>query len=150
MAIPKKILSRDLMGQKVLTAREIISDAAVWVPAGSEFQVQNVANSFTLRSGPCPCCGVTIRLDRVSRNQACLPGDPEAPYPDHVAFWQPRDAQNDYLWTQCSNCGFRVEAQKAVVTGRSSTDYVRPVYRHCPDCGKRMAVQNYAGDVVLK
>lgn len=149
MAIPKKILSRDLMGQKILTAREIISDAAVWVPAGSEFQVQDVANGFTLRSDPCPCCGVKIRLDRVSRDQTFLASDPDAPYLDCVAFWLPRDAQNDYLWTECSNCHFQVEAQKAVTTGYSSTDYVRPVYRYCPSCGKRMAVRNAAGQVIL-
>mgnify|MGYP007037159554 CR=1 FL=1 len=56
------------------------------------------------------------------------------------AYWRHRGAHKDFLWCECSNCGFRVEAYKAVSTGRSSTDYVGVKYKYCPMCGKEMRV----------
>ena len=57
-----------------------------------------------------------------------------------MAYWKPRAEFNDYLWAECSNCGFRVEAYKAVYTGISSTDYTSVKYKFCPMCGKSMRV----------
>lgn len=57
-----------------------------------------------------------------------------------VAKWKHRAANNDFLWCECSNCGFRVENYVAVVCGKSSTDYVDVKYKFCPMCGKPMGV----------
>lgn len=51
-----------------------------------------------------------------------------------------RAEHNDYLWAECSNCGFRVENYKAVKTGRSSTEYTNPIWKYCPKCGAEMSV----------
>jgi ribosomal protein L33 len=56
------------------------------------------------------------------------------------ARWTHRGAYNDFIWAECSNCGFRVENYKAVKTGRSDTDYVEAKYKFCPMCGKSMGV----------
>ena len=58
----------------------------------------------------------------------------------NIAYWENRSKHNDYLWAECSNCGFRVEVYKAVKQGRSSTDYERVIYKFCPICGKEMRV----------
>lgn len=56
------------------------------------------------------------------------------------AKWKHRGAYNDFIWAECSNCGFRVENYKAVKTGHSDTDYVEVKYKFCPMCGKPMEV----------
>ena len=56
------------------------------------------------------------------------------------AKWKNRAEHNDYLWAECSNCGFRVENYKAVKTGRSSTEYTNPIWKYCPKCGAEMSV----------
>lgn len=56
------------------------------------------------------------------------------------ARWKNRTEYNDYLWAECSNCGFRIENYKAVVTGRSSTEYTKPIWKYCPKCGSEMSV----------
>jgi hypothetical protein len=58
----------------------------------------------------------------------------------NYAFWRHRGAHNDYLWAECSNCGFRVEAYKAVISEGSDTNYVGVKYKFCPMCGKEMKV----------
>jgi hypothetical protein len=55
-------------------------------------------------------------------------------------LWRSRAYYNDYLWVECSNCDFRVEATTAVITGKSSTDFVGVKYKYCPNCGKPMEV----------
>ena len=57
-----------------------------------------------------------------------------------IAYWRHRGAHNDFLWCECSNCGFRIEAYIAVKAGKSSTDYTDVKYRFCPMCGKEMRV----------
>ena len=59
---------------------------------------------------------------------------------DSFAYWRHRGANNDFIWCECSNCGFRVEAYYAVKLGTSSTDYVDVKYKFCPICGKEMRV----------
>ena len=54
------------------------------------------------------------------------------------AHWKTREEHNDYLWVECSNCGFRVENYKAVKTGMSSTDIVGNKWNGCPVCCARM------------
>jgi hypothetical protein len=56
------------------------------------------------------------------------------------AFWRHRSAYNDFIWCECSNCGFRVEAYKAVVSEDRDTNYVDVKYKYCPICGKEMRV----------
>ena len=60
--------------------------------------------------------------------------------PTVTARWKHRAEHNDFLWAECSNCGFRVEAYKAVKAGKSSTDYTEVKYNFCPNCGKPMEV----------
>ena len=55
-----------------------------------------------------------------------------------VAKWKTREDKNDYLWVECSNCGFRVENYNAVTTGRSSTHVVGYKWKACPKCGAHM------------
>lgn len=55
-----------------------------------------------------------------------------------IAQWKTREAYNDYLWVECSNCGFRVENYLAVETGRSSTDVVGYRWHACPKCTAKM------------
>lgn len=56
------------------------------------------------------------------------------------AFWRHRGADNDFLWVECSNCGFRVENYKAVVFDGSDTKFKDVKYKFCPICGKEMRV----------
>lgn len=151
MPIPNKIRSRDLAGKRlVLSSRIRTGDCAVDVPTGTELVVTDVAGGFALSSErPCPACGVSVRLDRVPRIRTYLPDDPDAPAPEHVAFWNSRKELNDHTWCQCSNCGFMIENYVAVKQGISSDDYIGVEWPYCPKCGKRMAIRNAAGKVVL-
>lgn len=56
------------------------------------------------------------------------------------AIWKNRKHAGDYLWAECSMCGFRVENYKAVTIGRSSDNYVGVAYKYCPKCGSKMGV----------
>lgn len=58
----------------------------------------------------------------------------------NYAFWRHRGAHNDFLWVECSNCGFRVENYKAVVFDGSDTKFKDVKYKFCPMCGKEMRV----------
>ena len=58
----------------------------------------------------------------------------------NYAFWQHRGAHNDYIWAECSNCGFREENWKVAKLGKSDTDYVGVKWNYCPNCGKEMRV----------
>lgn len=58
----------------------------------------------------------------------------------NIAYWRHRAKYNDYIWCECSNCGFRVENYKAVVMNKSDTDYKEVKYKFCPMCGKEMHV----------
>ena len=88
----------------------------------------------------CPNALCTLPLYTGKCSDECLKryrGEVNTKY----AYWDSRSKHNDYLWAECSNCGFRVEAYKAVKQGRSSTDYERVVYKFCPICGKEMRVR---------
>lgn len=58
-----------------------------------------------------------------------------------TGHWKTREAYNDYLWVECSNCGFRVENYTAVRTGMSSTDIVEVKWHYCPKCGIPMVLK---------
>ena len=58
----------------------------------------------------------------------------------NYAFWCHRGAHNDFLWVECSNCGFHVENYKAVVFDGSDTKFKDVKYKFCPICGKEMKV----------
>ena len=57
-----------------------------------------------------------------------------------TARWKHRAEHNDFIWAECSNCGFREEAWKVVHIGRSDREYVGVKYKFCPMCGKPMGV----------
>lgn len=57
-----------------------------------------------------------------------------------TARWKNRAEHNDFLWAECSNCGFCIENYKAVKVSASSTKYEDVIYRFCPMCGKLMEV----------
>lgn len=59
-----------------------------------------------------------------------------------TAHWMTREHKNDYLWVECSNCGFRVESYKAVNVGKSSTDIVGYKYHSCPKCTAKMVMED--------
>lgn len=59
---------------------------------------------------------------------------------ENNAYWKNRAYRNDFIWAECSNCGFIVENYKAVKLGKSSSDYVGVKYKFCPICGKEMRV----------
>ena len=54
------------------------------------------------------------------------------------AYWKTREHHNDYLWVECSNCGFRVENYVAVKLGISSTDVIGNKWNGCPICLAKM------------
>lgn len=56
------------------------------------------------------------------------------------AKWESRAEYSDYLWAQCSECGFQTESYNAVETGRSSAEYVAVKWHYCPKCGAEMSV----------
>lgn len=58
-----------------------------------------------------------------------------------IAYWDHRGAHNDFLWVECSNCGFRVENYKAVVLDGSDTKFKDVKYKFCPICGREMRVR---------
>ena len=57
------------------------------------------------------------------------------------AYWQHRGKHNDYIWAECSNCGFREENWKVVEMGASDTDYIAVKLPYCPECGSHMNVR---------
>ena len=59
-----------------------------------------------------------------------------------IAQWKTREKHNDYLWVECSNCGFRVENYRAVETGISSTDVIGYKWHACPKCTAKMIMRN--------
>lgn len=151
MPIPMKMRSRDMVGKKITTAERISTEyCGVDVPAGTVLAVEKSGRGFTLGSPePCPCCGVSVRLDFIARRRTFLPDDPDAPPLESAAFWENRADRNDHTWCQCSNCGFLVENYRAVKQGISSNDYVGVLWKFCPKCGKRMAIRNASGKAVL-
>lgn len=80
------------------------------------------------------CSRVCFELKKKYKDMHSSYNDP------NIAYWQTRAQFNDFLWTECSNCKFKVEAYKAVKQGRSSTDYERVIYNFCPICGREMRV----------
>lgn len=58
-----------------------------------------------------------------------------------IAQWKTREAKNDYLWVECSNCGFWVENYKAVELGVSSTDVIGYKWHACPKCTAKMIME---------
>lgn len=52
--------------------------------------------------------------------------------------WKSREKYNDYLWAECSECGFCQENYKVVEIGNSSCDYVGVKWNFCPNCGADM------------
>ena len=151
MPIPRKIRSRDLAGARVKTAERIrTAKCAVEIPKGTELTVKGAGRGFMLESPePCPCCGISIRLDGIPRDQVFTASGPDAPTLESIAFWENRAEHNDHTWCSCSNCKFTVENYKAVKQGISSDDYVGVRWTFCPKCGKRMAIRNASGKVVL-
>lgn len=65
--------------------------------------------------------------------------------PDLVkpAYWKTREACNDYIWVECSNCGFRVENFRAVHLGKSSTDIIGYKWHACPSCTAKMILDRF-------
>ena len=59
---------------------------------------------------------------------------------DSFTYWEHRAKHNDYLWVECSNCGFTVENYKAVVLDKCDTKFSEVIYKFCPMCGKAMSV----------
>ena len=59
-----------------------------------------------------------------------------------IAHWKTREEENDFLWVECSNCGFLVENYEAVKTGISCTDIVGYKWHACPKCTARMIEEN--------
>ncbi len=74
---------------------------------------------------------VAIRADILEENMSTTETVIEA-------RWKTREARNDYLWVECSNCGFTVENYKAVELGMSSTDVVGYKWHACPKCTAKM------------
>ena len=58
----------------------------------------------------------------------------------HEAYWLHRAQHNDYIWVECSKCGFRVENYKAVVLDYCDTLFKNIKYYYCPICGCKMRV----------
>lgn len=152
MPIPKKIKSRDLLGRAIRTAEKMFRPALVDIPAGTRLKIGSVTTGFNLeKPEPCLLCGIWFRADNIPRDKTFLAEDPAAPQgpgAQLAAFWQDRAYENGHLLAECSNCKFRIESQVAVES-RSSTEYTRPKYKFCPQCGKRMAVRNPKGEIVL-
>lgn len=59
-----------------------------------------------------------------------------------VARWKTREKKNDFLWVECSNCGFIVENYKAVNLGKSSTDVIGYKWHACPRCTAKMVMED--------
>ena len=57
--------------------------------------------------------------------------------------WKTREDHNDYLWVECSYCGFEVQNHMAAELGTSSTDLVRYKWHFCPCCGANMRKEGY-------
>lgn len=47
--------------------------------------------------------------------------------------------ENNWIHCECSICGHREEAFRAVMTGKNSGDYTEAVYRFCSKCGSSMS-----------
>lgn len=56
-------------------------------------------------------------------------------------YWKDRGDENDFTWSECSECGFIEDSLKTVKVGRSSTDYIGVKYNFCPICGAHMSLK---------
>ena len=79
------------------------------------------------------------RIKELEDNLAELQTHPEE---EKYAYWKTREEHHDYLWVECSNCGFMVENYKAVKTGRSSIDIIGNKWNGCPICLAKMGGGN--------
>lgn len=55
-----------------------------------------------------------------------------------IGYWRNRGDKKDFLWCECSNCGFMIENYVAVIMGTSDIDYIGVKYNFCPKCGAKM------------
>lgn len=67
-------------------------------------------------------------------------------YEELTAMWLTREHRNDYLWVECSNCGFLVENYNAVELGISSTDIKGYKWHACPKCTAKMRMPKEIND----
>ena len=79
-------------------------------------------------------------INACRKRKCSLLGKEVIPEGVNEAYWLHRAQHNDYIWVECSYCGFRVENYKAVVLNRSDTDFIDTRYHYCPICGKKMKV----------
>ena len=57
-----------------------------------------------------------------------------------TAKWKHRAEHNDFIFAECSNCGFMEEAWKVVKKGGDDRTYIKAKWKYCPMCGKPMEV----------
>ena len=51
-------------------------------------------------------------------------------------YWKHRAEHNDFLYCECSNCGYTTESYRAIKEyGISDTDYISYKWDFCPNCG---------------
>ena len=79
-------------------------------------------------------------IEACHKRKCALVGKKVLPERASEAYWLHRGQYNDYIWVECSKCGFRVENYKAVKLGISDMDLKEAKYHYCPICGSRMRV----------
>lgn len=61
------------------------------------------------------------------------------------AHWMTGEHKNDYLWVECSNCGFLVENYKALKIGNGIDGPLGKIvgykYHACPKCTAKMIME---------
>lgn len=62
-----------------------------------------------------------------------------------AAHWMTREHKNDFLWVECSNCGFLVENYKALKIGDGTNGPLGKIvgynYHACPKCTAKMIME---------
>ena len=62
-----------------------------------------------------------------------------------AAHWKTKEDKNDFLWVECSNCGFSVKNYEALKVGDGTDGPLAKVigynYHACPKCTAKMIME---------
>lgn len=70
--LPNNIKSRDMVGMHVKLCRNVMNGAGIVVPKGTVVEITSVARGFSIKTDPCPCCGLYARIRGITRAEVEL------------------------------------------------------------------------------
>ena len=72
MPIPKNIMRSECVGKEAMTDKNLVNGAGQCISAGSIVQIVGYGRSFTVKSRPCPHCGLYLYVSNVRKDELTL------------------------------------------------------------------------------